>query len=426
MHKEIISLRNNLDTGRVNSSEILNRARSLLIDARTRFSDWHINSDEIAQICLAPEWKTQGNCFKSRNDAPIFNLECRRSIIGINKPVLLQLTTEIGLPIKLVSDMLKNDPKLLVENIKFCLDKDIKLLLRLKSPGIYRDYLLRACLPDKYNRLDNIYLISGIIQACEECSLYCKNIYTDENYFSCELVELNSKRELLKQVGDEAVVGVSIQNSEIDKDFGLIFKFYIERLICTNGMTTTSKKVKKISSNVNLSTNYPDKLPPYPLPSGLQQKIDFYVTKQIKNICAVKEKEYEKVVEVSQRLYNIKLPLIEEEGNKKKICNIIRAMLASSGFREVRGISVEEIYAAYLAEKEDFPESDNTAWILVNAITRYISRLSGDEFGSTNNSYKGHKTGHMLRLTSRLLSPRLNWKKITTSFIKKPQDTPII
>ena len=292
---------------------------------------------------------------------------------------------------------------------------------------------LRAFLPASYNRLDNIYLLSGIQQACSKYDLLWKDLYCDRDNFMCRLIlrgERN-KWEFLKEEGDTFVCGISLENSEVGGLGGdgksLTAKIYFERLVCTNGMTAKDSRALRVRSNLNMETHYRDTLPPYPLGFGLQEEIDDFL---VKDVIGQFMPDIEKQANFLQRqakdMHTREIVLESESCAREIIGEIVRL----AGMRS--GASIPRIYGALVRELESaarrrrdanfsvtFPITV-TAWDLYNAVTRYASSLIIQREGVRRN----YRLGSTLTWNTHRLSEPSLWQEIQRQMELRPEPRP--
>ena len=289
-----------------------------------------------------------------------------------------QLAKVIVAPMSFLEKMKKNrEDELIVAAINACLrsSKTQNGLLRLVKNNPEADsFDVRALLPINYNRLDNLYVTLAIIWFLEtnkDMNFNLAKIVWEPDFLQVEVV-LNDTVTQLTRVGDEVLVGVVIRNSEIDNS-AVEIEVLIKRLVCLNGMTAVDKHKLRIPANFlgHETTKYVDCLPPDNLP--VQSQINRAIADGIRSSLSNADKTLEKLKQRAAEMAAI--PIRLETNQDIRIA--LNSMFDEMGRGVLLGINIDEIIEAYWEEIRDFPESEGTAWALINAMTRYSSRTLG-------------------------------------------------
>lgn len=329
--------------------------------------------------------------------------------------------------------------KLLLENIRHCLHTSgyYKVLLRARTIN-GRDHL-RGLLHHTYNRLDCIAVVASILRLLNKSNFKftsCQVIW-DGDELQIKLF-LEGKEKLLSDVGDECLTGINIVVSDLGRMASIKIELLFLRLICTNGMTVERKKYFQIPMELSgmITTQFPNQLPPFPLPKEMGDKLDQVLELGMQTLLDESDTSLTELRNHLESTFAQDLSL----GNEEEVRESLAAILEQSGLRLLGGISIDLLYQAYLQEMRDFPESEGTAYVLFNAITRYASnslqRLPREIAQMESDSPRRHSRRTQLdrsfgdnldlshRITTqvaRVSSPNFNWDKIREKVSRKLQ-----
>lgn len=380
--------------------------------------DWHVAAEDI-EARVAEE--SRGVFLVSRPHLSV-NSDHR---IYLDDHSRRQFCDSLSLPLSVVAKLQKDgNLSLLADNMNHYLRTGSReeYLLRLRAAegvqGRPVHYNLRAFLPATYNRLDSIYLLSGIRAACEKHDLQWKNLYYDLDHFTCHLMRQGRKR-LLRKKGEEFISGIAIENSEIGHLYGgdsFVARIYFERLVCTNGMTTSHSVNLRIKNPPNLTTNYPNVLPPFPIKRELQKSIDAFLTDEIigRLMGGIAGGE-EWIQKSAEKLSGISIKVLSHAHARE----IVRGILMRSGMLFTHGVRLDGVLESLMIPigiydppvariGEPFPNS-LTAWDFYNALTQYATNLMMAR-GTERNVRLG---GRVSRQSHRIFSDDLDWSRIS-------------
>lgn len=163
-----------------------------------------------------------------------------------------QVGTHLGIPKKYYDKMMVEQPDLLVHNVNtwFNHNPTNRMVRTL-------DNTARAFLSDRYRCLDNDEILSMALNAIKEvnggiriasCDVTERKLYL-KCTFPSNIVEVKK--------GDPVCAGFIISNSEIGLG-ALVGQFFIERLVCTNGMIVPEYSMRKNHIGRALGTNEVD------------------------------------------------------------------------------------------------------------------------------------------------------------------------
>lgn len=333
-----------------------------------------------------------------------------------------QFCKKINLP-SAFTEILDGNPDLLARNINYLLrQKEQKYLLRAVEGGKENKLFLRGLLSDSYIRLDN-YMIAQALDVGAD-KLVANELELGNVHWAGEELQLQYvnklKKTRLTRKGDECLSGVSVIHSDVGARRGVIIRLYYERLVCTNGMTTKSTKdfllfKKKLDFPNEL---YHNKMPPWQLPEYILNEIRKDLLTGILQCYGKAEDEVKKLVKELSALAERRLSLSDDTDSKEmsesEIKSILSAIIRISGIRNLLGVSIDDIYKAYLEEIRDFEGSKNTAYAFYNAITRYASRrLTSSEWQQSYSWQERLELSHRITLqAARISQPKFDWVKV--------------
>lgn len=292
---------------------------------------------------------------------------------------------------------------------------------------------VRAILPSNYNRFDNLYLVQGLMR-CDVFHHYQpKNFIYTEDHLEIDFILPGSFP--LHNDGDEAVTGLRVVNYEIDAKHKCTVSLYFERLICTNGMKTSRTDDIRAPATLVRETDYPDGLPPSELTKKTNGDIDNFLREAADKIESVCHAQRIKLQEHIRKLRETPIQIASKRDtaayirNMLDVGNVKRSQLAYFlGVPSARVGDVEdEIYQAYLAECAESPDTDGTALVLYNALTRYVSTIGNvEEDADTNRNYRIRFADELLTRSHVFLESPSEWTKIRNLPLVKPDASPQI
>ena len=156
-----------------------------------------------------------------------------------------QIGTHLGIPAPYYDRMRTDAPELLAGNVNRWLadHTDGVRMLRTLSPtvDVWEDagkwrpqHTLRAFLSNRYRPLDNYDLAQAVLPELDANGFTLRSHeLTDTHLYLKAVLE---ERTLDVAVGDAVAIGVSIRNSDVGCS-SLSIAPFVERLVCTNGMT---------------------------------------------------------------------------------------------------------------------------------------------------------------------------------------------
>lgn len=166
-------------------------------------------------------------------DAPTETFELGDHALG-------QLSNDVGIPKRYFDRMRTDAPDLFRTNVHHWLgDEPNRRMIRGRrnDDGTYTG---RAWLSDRYRRLDNIEIAKTLLPEFSNLGTEVKfhNAAVTESSFYLRATFPGMQSAV--KVGDPVTWGVQIRNSEVGAGMFKISGFVL-RLVCTNGMTTTSE-----------------------------------------------------------------------------------------------------------------------------------------------------------------------------------------
>ena len=323
-----------------------------------------------------------------------------------------------------VIEKLKEAPSLISQFVDYFLRKtSSSYLARIIGEG--DKSFLRGLLDERYTRLDNYMIVQALLDPESQRQLQEAGLELKKNLWASEELYLhyvNKKEKMtLTRVNDECFSGISIVNSDVGNKRGVVVGLYYERLVCLNGMTQSRKVadyvIKKLPAAFH--SRYRNKKPDWKLPADIFERIRSLLMSGILQQYA-KAKNEGKVLKLEmEELLKVSLDMKSETEIKKTIAALIKL----AGIRVLRGVSINEIYLAYLEEIRDFQDTEKTAYALYNAITRYASQrltMQPDEDAERWNLPARDMTimesldlsHRIIRRTGRISSRNFDWQRV--------------
>lgn len=293
----------------------------------------------------------------------------------------------------------KGNPHLLVENLNFfmdCANSEV-FLLRFMSfshenleegRGGKGDqtnpFVLRAFLPSKFSRMDNIYLcdalretISGSLPA-ESKTPAISNISYSLSVDGGMLVDIEfSKRHMLTVLKEEYVSGIRVRASETGRYGHITVQTMIKRLVCLNGMTVDAEGQKTLISYSDNVLKGMDKkrcpnLPPHPMPD-VQHEINLLIGRIIVSGLDNGKKAMDEFSKNADRFIGEAASAVAENFTEDDVRRAVAYILKRAGLNAFGGVRSADIVKYYYLERERNPAVTNVGWLLLNAITRYAT-----------------------------------------------------
>ena len=148
-----------------------------------------------------------------------------------------QIGTHLGIPAPYYARMHSDAPELLAGNVNRWLADNtdgVRMLRTLTPTAEAHRHTLRAFLSNRYRPLDNYDLAQAVLPELDAHSFTLRSHeLTDTHLYIKAVLE---ERTLDVAVGDTVAIGVSIRNSDVGCS-SLSIAPFVERLVCTNGMT---------------------------------------------------------------------------------------------------------------------------------------------------------------------------------------------
>ena len=148
-----------------------------------------------------------------------------------------QIGTHLGIPAPYYDRMRTDAPELLAGNVNRWLadhTDGVRMLRTLTPTAEAHRHTLRAFLSNRYRPLDNYDLAQAVLPELDANGFALRSHeLTDTHLYLKAVLE---ERTVDVAVGDAVAIGVSIRNSDVGCS-SLSIAPFIERLICTNGMT---------------------------------------------------------------------------------------------------------------------------------------------------------------------------------------------
>lgn len=288
--------------------------------------------------------------------------------------------------------------------------------LQATNCGEQTPYLLRAFLPPKFCRMDNVYLCNALKMAIAGTGQNVANIRSSLERDGGDMlvdVEFAEMKELRK-LNEKYVTGIRIKASEIGSYEHVTVQVMLKRLVCLNGMTVDggggTTYISYYQSPFDTGKERFQNLPEFPMPGKFatqQEKIEGLISKAINACCG----DMDKLLGAFEGRLNRLLEEAEAGGEKfnsdEDIKAAIKYILQRAGLLVIGGVSVERVFEYYLQERAVAASPHNIAWLLINAITRY----------ATHYMMRGNLDNAQIiqsRIYSHVLNPsRMTWGNIS-------------
>lgn len=287
------------------------------------------------------------------------NRENRLSLLPTSH-ALRQIVQRVGMGVRLCDLLAKDNPHLLVENLNFLIGnlRPQKFLLRL-----YGKDKLRAFLSSSFSTsMDNTYLCRALGEVLDGRLVSDNGI--ENLYINCAtksggemLVDIMLPKKEMTVLGEEYQSGLRLRASEIGHYWAVSVEALVTRLICENGMSATFGNKRASISYYAASLDH----------EKLVSMVDGAISAGMKDIRKTRD-IYES--RVNRLIGDAKENPKEFDDNDVRVA--VAYIIQRSAMGVAGGVFIEDVVVAYEEEKNKHPGT-NTAWLLVNAFTRYAT-----------------------------------------------------
>lgn len=294
----------------------------------------------------------------------IRDVQGRRALLFPTSFAWRQIAGRVKFGSSCLFDLLQgNNPYLLAENLNFLTGhlSPQRFLLR-----CYGDAVLRAFLPTQFcTQMDNLQLCRALRTVMGESFVSNNRVVElhlryDKDAGGDMLIDLKFPEEVLTTLGEQYHFGLRLRASETGRYRHVTVTGLIDRLVCKNGIPT-------LLGDKRVSIPYYRKV--CPEHEQFCDEVVDAVNAGMENIPKVREVYEERVNRLIADAN--KYPRIVDEKNARVALRFIVRRLGLSAINNEA--SLDGIMDAYREEKKDARPGMNSAWLLVNALTRYAS-----------------------------------------------------